>query len=172
MAPLLVQLLKFDLLAVNFVDAPHGALGLKAAKEQIIAEKVNPVNHYCQPAILEDLSVFMHTLFVAFGAADTSVAGFTMKAWVLRYLKHVKCATGLANDVEKLSWLQRADGWFRASLELIGVLWKATLHSSMPGTAVWDYVIPFDCEMARSMEDAEANLRLLHQHRSQLSSAR
>ena len=165
-APLLAHLLKFEVLAGNYVDAPYGMLGLKAAREQSVAERVNPVNHYCQPAILEDLADFMHILFVAFGASATSVAGFTMKTWILRYLKHVKCATGLANDTEKIAWLQRADGWFRASLELVGVLWKAALHSSMPGSTTWDYVLPFDCEMAKSMDDAEANLRVLHQHRA------
>ena len=166
MAPLLVHLLKFEVLEGNYVDPPYGMLGLKAATEQSVLEKVSPVNHYCQPAILEDLAAFMHTLFVGFGAASASTTGFTMKEWVLRYHKHVKCATGLANDTEKISWLLRGDGWFRASLDLVGVLWKAALHSSMPGSTVWDYVLPFDCEMAKSMDDAEANLRVLHEHRS------
>ena len=166
-APLLTHLLKFQVLEANWVDAPYGLLGLKAAEDQVgEGQTINAANHYCQPEILDDLGPFMHTIFVGLGAAATSTLGFTMKTWVERYARHVRRATRLANDAERLSWLRRADRWFRASLELIGVLWKAAVHTSTPSTIGWGYVLPFDCEMAKGMDDAELHLKDMLEHRT------
>ena len=80
--PLVALLLKYNVAAPNWLDTQFGMLGLKAAREQMIAAPIDPADHYCQPLVLDDLGPFMHTAMVAFGAANTSTAGFTMLTWV------------------------------------------------------------------------------------------
>ena len=165
MAPILEGLLKFQVLELNWVDPPYGHLGLKAAREQSSAATINKADHYSRPDLLADLGDYMHTAFVALGAAAISVSGFTAKTWITRYEAHIRKATGLAKYEERVQWLKRADAWFRASLSLIGVLWKAAIHNSAAHVAVWDFVLPFDCEMAKGMDDAEKYLKRLHEER-------
>ena len=165
-APLLENLLKFRVRDANWVDPPYGMLGLMAAQDQAESLSIDQKNHYCQPEILDDLGPFMHKVFVGLGAASTSSKGFTMATWVARYAKHVRRALSLANDAEKLTWLRRAVAWFLASLELVSVLWKSAVRSSTPGSTQWEFVLPFDCEMAKGMDDTELHLLEMLKHRT------
>ena len=81
-----------------------------------------------------------------------------MQAWVARYARHVRRATGLTTVQQQLGWLIRADEWFRASLRLISTLWRAAIHSTDPAGTQYTYVLPFDCSMALWMDESEEAL--------------
>ena len=166
---LTARMLRYGVHEVNWVDAPFGLCGMRAWRAATAFaqwEAVNPADHYCQPQLLDELGPFMHTAMVAFGAADVSTEGFTMRAWVARYARHVRRATGLTTVHQQLRWLIRADEWFRASLRLISTLWRAAIHSTDPAGTQYAYVLPFDCSMAMWMDGSEKALDERQQLRS------
>ena len=167
--PLVTGLLKFGVHEINWLDPPFGMLGLKARREQQLISAVNPLDHYCQPELLDDLGPFMHTVMVAFGAPAASTVGFTMAAWVARYTRHIRCASGLGSVAERVAWIKQADEWFRASLQLIQQLWKAAIHTTTPADTQWLCVLPFDNSMAKGMDAAEIALDELKAKRHQFA---
>ena len=163
------QLLKFGTATVNWLDPPHGMLGLKAAREQNQIAVVHAADHYCQPELLDDLGPFMHTVMVGLGAAAVSTTGFTAATWIARYARYVRCASGLATEAERLAWLLQGDGWLRASLHMIDQLWRAAIRTTTPATTQWLHLLPFDCKMAEGMDSAEKMLEELKAKRHEFA---
>ena len=136
-SPFVTAFLDLTLDKVPWIDAPHGLLGYQhRLNSNERAAHLPAADHFCIPAIMEDLADFAQKPFSAIGMAAVvdEVDGYSMAGFCHFYAKHLKLAGRLEAREEKLKWLEASVAHWHAALSLAGSTLRALVFSSNVAT--------------------------------------
>ena len=90
--------LRLEIDTTDFIKAPHGAMGRLQHQMGWSTPIVHePVDYYCQPALVTKFCEFMHLLAVATGMAAESTSGYTFVTLGVWYNSHLEKALGCSD---------------------------------------------------------------------------
>ena len=135
---LLDSMLDFKPHETNLMDPPHGFLAYKQALDGRPApQKIDRLDHYCIPEIMEDFGEWLQRFYSAVGYRRTidETVGFSVEGFCLFYAKHLRMATRLATKDEQVKWLSDSVMQFKAVMLILGTTTRSTIGSSALATA-------------------------------------
>ena len=156
---------------MNWIDAPHGVVGLLSVVNGSECDAVDTLDHFVVVPILEDLRDFGERTFTAFGVPPTvpSARGYSWRSFMDFYIEHLKFAKRLASIDEQCDWLSKASESFREALNCMGAEVRRVVESDTPATAAFGAILPIDAKPVKDMLAAQASLEGLIEHREQWS---
>lgn len=115
------EFLKGNYHLVPWVPSP-GLLGFQQHLDaRGTAVTLNTADHYCIPAILDDLGPFGQTLLtgaVGYPRVVDERDGYSFEGMCTFFSKHIKLASRLESHEDKIKWISYAVERFKAALEL------------------------------------------------------
>lgn len=136
-SPFVTAFLDLTLDKVPWIDAPHGLLGYQhRLNSNERAAHLPSADHFCIPAVMEELADFAQKLFSAIGmdAVVNEADGYSMEGFCRFYAKHLKLAGRLESREEKLKWLEASVSHWHSALALAGSTLRALVFSSNVAT--------------------------------------
>ena len=125
--------LELSLDTVPWIDAPSGLLGYQQRlNSNQRAASLPAADHYCIPAVMEDLAEFAQIPLSAIGMSTVVDAadGYSMASFCRFYAKHLKLAGRQETKEDQLKWLETSTMHWRAAMALAGSTLKALIFSS------------------------------------------
>ena len=163
--------LNLELDTTDFIKAPHGVMGRLQYLDGRAAPVVhNPLDYFCQPALITKLCEFLHILACASGLAHTSDEGFTFVTFGEWYNLHLERAHSCPNMDSIRVWLERSVRGFKAALIAIKMRLRAILYNPAFERSFETYVLDFNSECLSELIAAEATQDKLADSLSELSS--
>ena len=125
--------LELSLDTVPWINAPNGLLGYQQRlNSNERAASLPTADHYCIPAVMEDLADFAQIPFSAIGMSSVVDAadGYSMAGFCRFYAKHLKLAGRQETKEDQLKWLETSTTHWHAAMTLAGSTLKALIFSS------------------------------------------
>ena len=155
--------------AMDWVNAPLGALGWKSVFTGQTYKPVDPRDHYVILSVLKEVQKFGDRTFTAFGFPSDVPAsqGFSWKTFFDFYMEHLELATNLHSRAEQYSWLEKADKQCRAALRCMGNEVRRRLESASPASVVFGALLPHDAAPIQALREQQLSLSKLADFREQ-----
>ena len=155
--------------AMDWVNAPLGALGWKSVFTGQTYKLVDPKDHYVILSVLKEVSRFGDRTFTAFGfPSDVPAAqGYSWKTFFAFYMEHLELATNLNSRTEQYNWLEKADKQCRAALRCMGNEVRRRLESASPVSVVFGALLPHDAAPIQALREQQQTLSKLADFREQ-----
>ena len=165
---LFTALLKLDLTAADWIKAPHGLAGWQAAFNGGSAVVHDERDYFCQPTLITDQCVFLHTLLKSIGLAHESTEGYTMITAGEYYNSHLLNAKRLSTEGEVFFWLERASTQWQIVLRLISERLQSIVYSRTLSCSLKTYVLGYDNEAFGPLKNADRLLNRIADARAEM----